>query len=129
MKQARVPEHVCRRAWMMTGVLATAVLVALTDMAVAQSRPQVPKPAVRAVPQGKARPGPTTVPHTQPAARPQKSVPKPTVVLKPGEVPAISFEQPVWDFGRVKAGGEVAHDFVFTNTGNGPLEILEVKPG
>jgi glucose/arabinose dehydrogenase len=126
MKQAKVPEHVFRRAWMMTGALAVAVLVALTDMAVAQSRPQVPKPAVRAVPQGKARPGPTTVPHTQPAARPQ---PKPTVVLKPGEVPAISFEQPVWDFGRIKAGEDITHEFMFTNTGNGPLEILEVKPG
>jgi hypothetical protein len=72
---------------------------------------------------------PTTPPHTQPTTGPQKTTPKPTVVLKPGEVPAISFEEPVWNFGRVKAGEDISHEFVFTNTGTGPLEILEVKPG
>ncbi len=58
-----------------------------------------------------------------------RGVPKPTVVLKPGEVPAIKFDVPVYDFGRVRAGEDVIHDFWFTNTGTGPLEILRVKPG
>jgi hypothetical protein len=58
-----------------------------------------------------------------------RAVPQPTVVLKPGEVPAIKFDVPVYDFGRVRAGEDVIHDFWFTNTGTGPLEILTVKPG
>lgn len=61
----------------------------------------------------------------QPAAN---DVPKPTVQLKEGEVPAVKFDTPVYDFGRVRAGQEVMHDFWFTNTGTGPLEILKVKP-
>ncbi len=56
-------------------------------------------------------------------------VPKPTVVLKPGEVPAIKFDTPVYDFGSIRAGPDVEHDFWFTNTGTGPLEILKVRPG
>jgi hypothetical protein len=77
---------------------------------------------------------PATIPHTQPAGKPQVrprggGPPKPTVILKPGEVPAISFEEPTWDFGRVKAGDDITHDFVFKNTGTGPLEILDVHPG
>ncbi len=52
----------------------------------------------------------------------------PTVVLKPGEVPAIKFDRPSHNFGRVKSGTEIKHDFWFTNTGTGPLEILRVKP-
>jgi len=49
--------------------------------------------------------------------------------LKPGEVPAIQFDTPTYDFGRIRAGTDVRHDFWFTNTGTGPLEILAVKPG
>jgi hypothetical protein len=57
------------------------------------------------------------------------AIPKPTVVLKPGEVPAIKFDNRVHEFGRKRAGEEVRHEFVFTNTGTGPLEITSVKPG
>ncbi|MCB9858275.1 MAG: DUF1573 domain-containing protein [Phycisphaerales bacterium] len=56
-------------------------------------------------------------------------VPEPTVVLKPGEMPGIKFDMTTYDFGRIRAGGDVVHDFWFTNTGNGPLELLRVKPG
>ncbi len=65
------------------------------------------------------------------ATRRKKSagIPEPTVVLKPGEVPAIKFDTPTYDFGRVRAGPDVVHDFWFTNTGTGPLEILKVRPG
>lgn len=65
----------------------------------------------------------------RPAAKPGSDVPQPTVVLKPGEVPAVQFDQPIWDFGRIPAGPEITHDFWFTNTGTGPLEILKVRPG
>jgi hypothetical protein len=64
------------------------------------------------------RPMPTTMP----------GIPEPTVQLKPGEVPGVSFDTPTYDFGRIPAGDEVAHDFWFTNTGNGPLEIISAKP-
>ncbi len=56
-------------------------------------------------------------------------IPQPTVVLKPGEIPGITFKEPVYDFGRVRLGMDVTHDFEFTNSGTGPLEILLVKPG
>lgn len=56
------------------------------------------------------------------------ALPKPTVVLKPGEVPVMTIDTPAYEFGRVREGTEVVHDFWFTNTGNGPLEILRVKP-
>jgi len=53
---------------------------------------------------------------------------QPSVELKPGEEPMIEFDMPVYDFGRVKSGVDVVHDFWFTNTGTGPLEIIQVKP-
>ncbi len=57
------------------------------------------------------------------------ALPRPTIVLKPGEVPAIQFDTPTYNFGRIRAGTDIRHDFWFTNTGTGPLEILAVKPG
>lgn len=56
-------------------------------------------------------------------------LPRPTIVLKPGEVPAVEFDTPTYNFGRIRAGTDIRHDFWFTNTGTGPLEILAVKPG
>lgn len=81
--------------------------------------------------QGPPRPGNQGQPAPAAAAGQKRGqdVPQPTVVLKPGEAPAIQFDVPVYDFGRVRAGEDVAHDFWFTNTGTGPLEILRVKPG
>lgn len=54
--------------------------------------------------------------------------PTPTVQLKPGEVPKVEFDTPVYDFGKMKSGKDIEHDFWFHNTGNGPLEIVQVKP-
>jgi hypothetical protein len=65
----------------------------------------------------------------RPTAKPGQEIPEPTVTLKPGEVPGIKFDMETYDFGRIQAGGDVIHDFWFTNTGNGALEILRVKPG
>lgn len=53
----------------------------------------------------------------------------PTVVLKPGEVPKISFDALAHEFPRVVVGKDVFHTFTYTNTGNGPLEILAIRPG
>lgn len=68
-------------------------------------------------------------PGAQPGiVKPGAEAPTPTVVLKPGEVPAVKFDTPTYDFGRVQSGADIRHDFYFTNTGTGPLEILQVKP-
>jgi len=85
-----------------------ALLVALAaDFGVAAEPPPAPKPAV------------------QTGGQPQ---PIATVQLKPGEVPKIEFDQPMFEFGRVPSGKDVLHDYWFTNTGTGPLEILAIKP-
>jgi len=88
------------------------------------------RPAVRAVhPQP---PGAASQParaKRPPAVRRKPGIPKPTVVLEPGQVPAIELIDPVWEFGRVRSGEKITHTFTFKNTGNGPLEILKVKPG
>lgn len=55
-------------------------------------------------------------------------IPAPTVVLKPGETPKIDFESPTFQFEPTYAGTDIEHEFWFTNTGSGPLEILLVKP-
>ena len=54
---------------------------------------------------------------------------QPTVTFEPGKPPEIKFKTPVYDFGKARAGAEVVHDYEFENTGKGPLEILNVKPG
>jgi hypothetical protein len=86
------------------------------------------------------KPSPARAPHARraraaasaPASRAAKpsqiQVPQPTVVLNPGEAPAVAFKEAAYDFGRALSGTEITHDFEFTNTGNGPLEILRVKP-
>jgi len=73
------------------------------------------------------------LPNPQATAQPghgaaQPGIPAPTVVLKPGEVPKIEFDNPNYNIGRIPAGGEIIHDFWFTNTGTGPLEIVMFKP-
>jgi hypothetical protein len=113
-------------------LVAMLVVSALLGQAFAQEPTAVASPRT-AEPRMQPR-TPATIPHTQPASRPQAgpqrgNLPKPTVVLKEGEVPAITFDQSTWDFGRVKAGEDLTHDFTFKNTGTGPLEILDVRPG
>lgn len=78
----------------------------------------------------KAEPGkPTRVDRSfRPIPDRKTPISKPTVVLKPGEEPKIRFENVVHTFGRLRAGQDVVHDFRYTNTGSGPLEILRVKP-
>jgi hypothetical protein len=41
--------------------------------------------------------------------------------------PKIQFAQTAFDFGRVESGKVVAHDFVYTNTGDHTLQITDVR--
>jgi hypothetical protein len=43
--------------------------------------------------------------------------------------PEIIFKSTTFDFGRLTSGQSAKHNFTFTNTGSGVLEISEVKPG
>ncbi|MBI5383961.1 MAG: DUF1573 domain-containing protein [Verrucomicrobia bacterium] len=43
--------------------------------------------------------------------------------------PRLLFAEQTFDFGKIKAGDVVRHEFVFTNAGDGPLEITRVVPG
>lgn len=40
-----------------------------------------------------------------------------------GDAPAIKFEEEAFDFGKIKKGDKVTHEFKFTNTGKSPLII------
>jgi hypothetical protein len=44
-------------------------------------------------------------------------------------IPRFDLGSALFDFGRIKQGEVVKHDFVFTNTGTAILEITSVKPG
>ena len=130
---------------MKKGILGSLALVALfAATAAAQSPTADVQGATKASP---AQAQPTTQPAAPSVVPPQQgrqvfkantgagpskpaiATPTPTVTLKPGEIPKIQFDTPIYDFGRVKAGGDVEHDYWFTNSGNGTLEILAVKPG
>lgn len=39
------------------------------------------------------------------------------------DLPKIQFDEPVYDFGTIKYGESIKHDFKFTNTGKKPLLI------
>jgi len=44
--------------------------------------------------------------------------------------PEIKFENSTYDFGKIKEeGGKVTGKFIFTNVGNEPLELTNVRPG
>nr|AOE11454.1 hypothetical protein [uncultured bacterium] len=50
-----------------------------------------------------------------------------TDILKNNELPVFSFEEEVWDFGPIKDGDVVDHDFEFMNTGESPLIISSAQ--
>ena len=66
------------------------------------------------------------------AADPPPAVPAPagpSVTTATTNAPKIQFTSTIFDFGTSSNGNPVRADFVFTNTGNAPLEIIDVKPG
>jgi len=58
-----------------------------------------------------------------------KKKPKPKPKAKPKLVkrPAITFEEPVYDFGEITEGDIIKHKFAFKNTGNAELIIKSAK--
>lgn len=44
------------------------------------------------------------------------------------EYPDIEFEDNNYDFGEIEEGDVVEHEFVFTNTGDAPLKVMQAKP-
>jgi hypothetical protein len=50
-------------------------------------------------------------------------------VPAPKSGPSISFDSAIHDFGKINSGEWVTNRFVFTNTGNEPLDITSVHPG
>lgn len=42
--------------------------------------------------------------------------------------PRIKFAQPIFDFGKIKAGETIRHTYFFTNVGSSSLEITNVQP-
>ncbi len=123
---------------LMTVIATSLMLVAARSSIAQQAEPSGGTPAVsQPAPKSTLKPTPKSAPTTQKAEAERLSprviqsypgVPKPTIVLKPGEIPAIKFDEPKFDFGRHADDSEVKHAFKFTNTGTGPLEILKVKP-
>lgn len=70
-------------------------------------------------------PPPAAEPHPPATSTPTSL---PTVVLKPGERSDIVFDELTYDWGKAKGNSTIRHDYVFTNAGNGTLEILNVRP-
>ena len=55
-------------------------------------------------------------------APPKKKTPKKKSTK--AKKPKIQFEELVWDFGEITEGDIIKKNFMFTNTGNAPLEII-----
>ncbi len=62
---------------------------------------------------------------TQPAVDPQANAAQPAAPVGPTTL--IQFTEPEFNFGKVKAGETVEHDYVFKNTGKEPLIISNAK--
>mgnify|MGYP006292431877 CR=1 FL=1 len=45
------------------------------------------------------------------------------------KAPRLVLSEEVYDFGEVKEGERISHDFVVKNAGSVPLEIKKVSPG
>ena len=47
----------------------------------------------------------------------------------PAKAPSLQVTQSTYEFEKVVEGQDVIHDFLIKNTGEGRLDILNVKPG
>ncbi|MCF8061833.1 MAG: DUF1573 domain-containing protein [Deltaproteobacteria bacterium] len=45
------------------------------------------------------------------------------------KAPRLALSEEVYDFGEVREGERIAHDFIVRNSGSVPLEIKKVSPG
>lgn len=120
--------------------LALSVTVLAVSACVLLSQPASPSqpPARPPMPPAVPSPVPATVPHAAPApAQPPAAVSTPVQAQVPVQVPApatssngakITFETPVYDFGKVRSGEPVKYSYVFTNTGDQTLYLTNVQP-
>src|SRR5580704_9355879 len=63
--------------------------------------------------------------------QPEAPAPAPPLATVPATNPPgakIQFAVPVYDFGKVQAGELVKYSYVFTNSGDQPLEVSNVQP-
>ena len=51
---------------------------------------------------------------------------KPTTKADTANAPVLAFEKSSYDFGKIKQGDKVSHDFKFSNNGKSPLIISDV---
>lgn len=64
------------------------------------------------------------------AAAAEMAAPTPAAAASTNGIgPRIEFDNTVYDFGRAVSGARIAHEFIFTNTGDAALEITSVIPG
>ncbi len=47
---------------------------------------------------------------------------------KEGDMPKLTFDEKVHDFGTISQGERVEHSFVYRNTGKAPLVIVSIEP-
>ncbi|MCG8532738.1 MAG: DUF1573 domain-containing protein, partial [Desulfovibrionales bacterium] len=120
-----VRDNTCRIA-----TLVAIAFVIQTANAPAQEKKSLPRDLKKTIRKPDPRKTPPKADNTKLVQPKHKiGIPEPTVVLKPGEVPKIEFDNNgVFNFGRMKGGDAILHDFWFKNTGTGPLELLKVKP-
>jgi len=45
------------------------------------------------------------------------------------EIPKLALKEREFDFGKVKEGSRITHEFIIQNKGTAPLEIKKVSPG
>ncbi len=51
-----------------------------------------------------------------------------TIIVAKQDAPIITFEKDTFDFGKIKEGDKVEHEFNFKNTGKTPLIITNATP-
>ncbi len=49
------------------------------------------------------------------------------IIFAQTQGPEFKFDEENFDFGNIKQGDKISHDYVFTNSGNSPIFITEVK--
>lgn len=48
-------------------------------------------------------------------------------VLPEGEAPKVQVENPIYEFGKIKQGDKIQHEFTFKNVGKSPLIITDAS--
>lgn len=80
--------------------------------------------------QSQPRPGTTVAPAPGVKVKTPENGAEAVTVVASDSIPTttIAFEHDTYDFGKIKQGDKVKHEFYFTNTGKNVLVIENVKP-